>query len=34
VELVTIPDEWKEKFLAKINVWESEGSENAARLVA
>jgi len=33
VGLVTIPDDWREKFLAKIDVWESEGSETAARFV-
>jgi len=33
VELVTIPDEWREKFLAKIDVWESDGTETATRLV-
>jgi DNA invertase Pin-like site-specific DNA recombinase len=26
VELVTIPDEWKEKFLARIETWETETS--------
>ena len=26
-ELVVIPDEWKEKFLAKIETWESDGSQ-------
>ena len=26
-ELVAIPDEWKEKFLAKIETWESEASQ-------
>ncbi len=30
VELVTLPDEWKEKFLARIETWE--GSETTARL--
>jgi site-specific DNA recombinase len=33
VELVTIPDEWREKFLAKIDVWEAEGSEIAAKKI-
>jgi site-specific DNA recombinase len=27
VELVSLPDEWKERFLAKIEVWESEASD-------
>jgi hypothetical protein len=26
-QLATIPDEWKEKFLARIETWESEGSQ-------
>jgi len=27
VQLVVIPDEWKEKYLAKIETWESEASQ-------
>jgi hypothetical protein len=26
VQLVAIPEEWKEKFLAKIEIWETEGT--------
>jgi len=26
VQLVTLPEEWKERFLAKVEVWEAEGS--------
>ena len=30
IALVTIPDEWKERFLAKIETWENEGAASAA----
>lgn len=34
VRLVTLPEEWKEKFLAKVEVWEAEGSATRQTQIA
>ena len=34
VQLVTLPDEWKERFLAKLEIWDAEGSTTRQTQVA
>ena len=32
VQLIALPDEWKEKFLAKLDLWEAEGAATGSQL--